>query len=99
VKKHLVIDESQIVKNNIWFVNGSNMDTCPVCSHEIKRKDIKGVLDGIIYCFCCEKCRENLLAEPRRYNNCCNNSKENEDQRRLPFIIQRIEISQIKFVL
>jgi len=55
------------------------METCPICSHEVKKKDIRSVLDGIIYYFCCEKCKENFLAEPRRYDNCCSKLNEKND--------------------
>lgn len=51
------------------------MEMCPVCNNEDTKKDINGVLDGIIYYFCCDDCKGNFMAEPRKYVNCCENSQ------------------------
>ncbi len=47
------------------------MEMCPVCIKESSKKHISGVIDGIIYYFCCKTCRRNFLSEPRKYANCC----------------------------
>ena len=47
------------------------MEMCPVCAKEDAKKDINGMLDGIIYYFCCEECKNNFLATPTKYINCC----------------------------
>ena len=38
---------------------------------ELVKKHINGAIDGIVYYFCCEKCKGNFMAEPRKYINCC----------------------------
>jgi len=58
------------------------MEMCPVCINESSKKHIRGVIDGVIYYFCCEKCKNNFLAEPRKYINCCHHShKERNDDK------------------
>lgn len=52
------------------------MKMCPVCNKENAKKSINGVLDGVIYYFCCEQCKTNFMAEPRRYINCCDESND-----------------------
>ena len=47
------------------------MEMCPVCAKESARESINGVVDGIIYYFCCQECKDNFMAAPRRYINCC----------------------------
>ena len=47
------------------------MEICPVCNKENAKKSINGVVDGVIYYFCCKQCRINFMAEPRKYVNCC----------------------------
>ena len=47
------------------------MEKCPICNHEVKSKDYKGVVDGIVYYFCCNQCEKNFEAEPRKFINCC----------------------------
>ena len=47
------------------------MEMCPVCNKENAKKSINGAVDGVIYYFCCEQCKTNFMAEPRRFINCC----------------------------
>lgn len=54
------------------------MEACPICSKENVGKDINGMLDGVIYYFCCDECKTNFMSEPRKYVNCCESSKTTE---------------------
>lgn len=36
----------------------SGMELWPVGSHELEITSIKGMLDGKIYYFCCEECKQ-----------------------------------------
>lgn len=47
------------------------MEMCPICAKESAKKRINGVVDGIIYYFCCDECKKNFMAAPRKYINCC----------------------------
>ncbi len=58
------------------------MEKCPICSGESAKKNIKGIVDGVLYYFCCEECKSILLAQPRKYINCCRTNasgKESDD--------------------
>ncbi|VAX35872.1 hypothetical protein MNBD_UNCLBAC01-1059 [hydrothermal vent metagenome] len=50
------------------------MEMCPICINEAAKKEFTGIVDGIVYYFCCKECENNFLAEPRRYVNCCAHS-------------------------
>ena len=52
------------------------MDRCPVCNHEVKSKDYRSIIDGVIYWFCCKECENNFTSEPRKFINCCEKNKE-----------------------
>ena len=54
------------------------MDNCPISGNEVNIKKYSAVLDGVFYVFCCKKCKENFIVEPRKYINCCEESKEKE---------------------
>ena len=51
------------------------MEMCPVCNKESAKKSINGIIDGIIYYFCCQQCKENFIAEFRKFINCCEENK------------------------
>ncbi len=58
------------------------MEKCPVCAREPLKKNIKRIVDGVLYSFCCEECKSALLAQPRKYINCCRTNesgKESDD--------------------
>lgn len=55
------------------------MEKCPICAGETAKKNIKGIVDGVLYSFCCEKCRSVLLAQPRKYSNCCRADKRGKE--------------------
>ena len=52
------------------------MDKCPVCNKDVNNKDCNGVIDGVIYYFCCKQCENNFEAEPRKFINCCEQKQE-----------------------
>jgi len=55
------------------------MERCPVCNHEVKNKNCKGVGDGVVYYFCCKECEKVFESEPRKFINCCKEQSEDEE--------------------